>query len=175
MNIQEGWEKALKHTKIIRPRAQELLTFSATKVPYTFLSESTLNLGDTVVRNGEVLVEKPSIILPSNLPQFEGFDFEENLHFNQDTILNFLLVRGVSFPSFKYNNKTQSIDIYENHIEKAIEFYSNKLQHEEDVHRGLVVGNDDCWQFSIFIFIATQILKSADTDIKRLLDRFGNA
>jgi len=172
MNIQDSWEKALKHTKIIRQRPKELLTFQATDVPYIFLGESLVNMGDTVVRKGEILVEKPGIILPHNLPQFEGFDFEESLHYGQDMVLNFLIVRGVTFPSLKYNNKTHSLEVYEGHIDKAIGYYSDKLQREEDVNRGLVIGPDDCWQFSILIFIATQILKSADGDIRRLLERF---
>jgi len=172
MNIQDGWEKALKHTKIIRPRPKDLLTFEATEVPYIFLSESTVNLGDTVVRKGQVTVEKPSIILPSSLPQFDGFDFEKEFHTGQDMILNFLLVRGVSFPSLKYNNQTYSLDVYEGHLEKAVGYYSDRLQRGEDVTNGLVVGPEDSWQFSILIFIAAQIMRSADGDIKRLLERF---
>ena len=170
MNIQDGWGKALKYTKIIRPRPKALLTFEATEVPYIFLSESLVNLGDTVVRKGRVIVEKPAIILPSNLPQFEGFDFEKEFHSNQDTILNFLLVRGVTFPSLKYNNTTYSLDVYEGHLEKAIEHYSDRLERGEDVASGLVTGPEDSWQFSILIFIATQIMRSADGDIKKLLD-----
>lgn len=172
MNIQDGWEKALKHTKIIRPRPKDLLTFESTEVPYIFLSESSVNLGDTVVRKGHVTVEKPAIILPSNMPQFDGFDFEKEFRSGQDMLLNFLLVRGISFPSLKYNNKTHSIDVYEGHLEKAIGYYSDKLQQGEDVTNGLVTGPEDSWQFSILIFIATQIVRSADTDIKRLLEKF---
>lgn len=172
MNIQDGWEKALKHTNIIRSRPKDLLTFEATDVPYIFLSESLVNLGDTVVRKGQVRVEKPAIILPNNLPQFEGFNFEDEFHSGQDMILNFLLVRGVTFPSLKYNNKTSSLDIYEGHLEKAIGYYSDTLQRREDVTNGLIAGPEDSWQFSILIFIASQIMRSADGDIKRLLERF---
>lgn len=172
MDIQESWEKAARFTKIIRPRAHELQTFKATEVPYILLSESQVNLGDTVVRKGDVLVEKPAIMLPDNLPQFDGFDFEKNLHYGQDMVLNFFIVRGVAFPSLKYNNKTYSLDIFEGHIEKAVKYYLDKLQSGEDVHSGLVIGPEDCWQFSILIFIATQALKSANGDIKRLLERF---
>jgi len=172
MNIQDGWEKALKYTKIIRPRPKDLLTFEATEVPYIFLSESLVNLGDTVVRKGQVMVEKPAIILPSNMPQFEGFDFDKEFQSGQDMLLNFLLVRGVTFPSLKYNNKTYSLDVYEGHLEKAVGYYSDKLQQGEDVSNGLVVGPEDSWQFSILIFIATQIMRSADGDIKRLLEKF---
>ena len=172
MNIQDAWEKALKKTKIIRPRAQELQTFSDTSLPYVFLAEALVNKGDTIVRQGEIMVEKPAILLPSNLPQFEGFDFEKEFEIGLDMLTNFLIVRGVRFPSMKYNNKTESLKIYDGHVEKAIGYYSDMLQRREDVHAGLVVGPEDCWQFSVLIFICTQIAKSVNTDIRNLLERF---
>ena len=85
MNVQDSWENALKATKIIRPRAQNLQTFSDTDLSYIFLSKALVNAGDTIVRKGEVLVEKPAIVLPNNLPQFEGFDFGKiRFHHLQD-------------------------------------------------------------------------------------------
>lgn len=170
MDIQESWERALKNTEIIRSRIKALLTFAATDLSYILLSKSAVNLGDTVVRKGKVLVEKPSLILPSHLPQFEGFDFEKEFHFNEDTITNFLLVRGVKFPSFRYNNQTYSLDIYEGNLDKAIKHFSNQLQRKEDVHSGLIIGPEDCWQFSLLIFICSMVVKSADGDIKNILE-----
>lgn len=172
MNIQDSWEKALKKTKIVRARAQELQTFSDTKLPYIFLAKALVNKGDTVVRRGEITVQKPAIILPANLPQFEGFDFDEEFDSRQDMLTNFLLVRGVNFPSMKYNNKTHSLNIYDGNLEKAIAHYLDMLQRREDVHSGLIIGPEDCWQFSVLIFICTQIAKSANSDIKRLTEYF---
>ena len=78
MDFEAQWQKAIKETEIIRSRVQGLFTFTETVVPYILLSESSVNVGDTVVRTGGVLVEKPSIILPPNLPQLEGFEFEQS-------------------------------------------------------------------------------------------------
>lgn len=172
MDIQESWQRAVNNTKVVRPRVQELHTFSATKLLYIFLAESALNPGDTVVRKGEVVVDKPSIVLPSNLPQFEGFNFDEAFPFSEDTFMNFLLVRGISFPSLKYNNKTQLLDIYEGSLHKAVDFYLNKLEKEENVNVGLISGPQDCWQFSVLIFICTQVAKSAEGDIQKILAEF---
>lgn len=172
MNIQDAWEKALKHTKVVRSRAKELQTFSDTKLPYIFLSEALVNTGDTVVRKGEVLVEKPAIIFPNNLPQFYGFDFEKDFETDRDIVTNFLLVRGVRFPSMKYNNKSSSLDIYDGHLDKATAYYSDILQRREDVHCGLVVGPEDCWQFSLMVFMCTQVAKTSDTDVRKLLEYF---
>ncbi|MBU1061845.1 MAG: hypothetical protein KJ957_04135 [Candidatus Omnitrophica bacterium] len=172
MNVQDSWEKALKATKIMRPRAQNLQTFSDTNLSYIFLSKALVNAGDTIVRKGEVLVEKPAIVLPDNLPQFEGFDFGKGFDFNQDTVTNFLLVRGVSFPSMRYNNKTHILDVYDGHIDKAVAYYSDELQRKEDVSAGLIVGTEDCWQFSVMIFICMQVARSANNDIRELFEYF---
>ncbi|MCX5681082.1 MAG: hypothetical protein NT079_02185 [Candidatus Omnitrophica bacterium] len=132
MYIQENWEKALSHTEIVRPRIKNLLTFDDTKVPYILLSASSVNLGDTVVRKGDVTVTRPSLILPPNIPQLDGFKFEED-GASQDGIVNFLMVRGVSIPSLKYDNHTYSVDVHEDNLDNATAFYKEYLQRREDV------------------------------------------
>ncbi len=172
MDIQENWERALKQTEIIRPRVLPLKPFAETRVPYLMLAESSVNRGDTVVRRGEVVVERPAIVLPFNLPRFEGFEFEEKMHTPEDMITNFFLVRGVTFPSLKYNNRTDSIQVYEGSLSKAIDHHLASLQKDENVSAGLVAGPDDCWQFSVLIFVAGQILRSANGDIRSLMDDY---
>src|SRR5512141_1841224 len=113
MDFQEAWDRALKETDIVRSRVSSLHTFDDTRVPYIFLSPSEINDGDTVVRRGQIVVQKPALILPPNIPQLEGFEFEKESGVNENAVLNFLLVRGISLPSLKYNNKTYSLDIYE--------------------------------------------------------------
>lgn len=172
MNIQDAWEKALRTTEIVRPRVQALHTFEATHIPYIFLSESTVNTGDTVVRKGEVVVEKPALVLPFGMPYFEGFEFEEDMDIREDILTSFLLVRGVHFPSMRYNNKTDSIDVYEGNLSKAVSHYSQEFTRQEDVHTGLITAAGDIWQFSLLIFAGGQINRSADGDIRRLLDDY---
>lgn len=170
MDIQDSWEKALKQTEIIRPRIQPLLTFETTHLPYIFLAESLPNVGDTVVRKGEILVERPSLILPSHFPQFEGFEFEKELHTHEHTVTNFLLLRGVRFPSLRYNNKISSLEVYEDKLTKAVEHYSHQLQKAENVTTGLLIGPEDAWQFSVLIFIGIQVMRSAERDIQKLFE-----
>lgn len=172
MDIQELWQRALRHTEIRRSRIQGLSTFSDTHVPYIVLSESMVNAGDTVVRKGEVLIEKPAIILPPNIPQFLGFDFEGETQSNVNDITNFLFVRGVSLPSLRYNNKTHSLDVQEGGVDDTAKRLLDDLQSLEDVHTGLIMGPDDCWQFSLLIFICAQVARNAETDIRKLLDDY---
>ena len=170
MDIQEAWEKALGNTEIIRSRVKELMTFADTQVPYIFLSESLPDPQKTIVRRGQIVVEKPSIILPPHLPQFQGFEFEETLEVSREALTNFLLVRGVALPSLKYSNLTYSQDLMERRLNDTIKEISEGLQEKEDVQTGLVAGPEDCWQLSLLIFVCSQVVKNAEVDIKRLLD-----
>jgi len=171
MDSVTAWERALRETDIIRTRITGLSTFSETHVPYILLSPSQINQGDTVVRTGEVLVHRPNLILPPHIPQLEGFAFEDD-SFNEDAMINFLMVRGVSLPSMKYDNKIFALNVFEGRMDDAISFYGNRLQREENTSSGLLSGPDDVWQLSLLIFICSQIAKNSSTDIRRLLEEY---
>jgi len=172
MNIQEAFDKALKETDIIRSRILALQTFADTHVPYIFLSASSVNPGDTVVRQGEVLVQKPSLILPPHIPQFEGFEMDDSSVMDSDSMINFMLIRGILLPSLKYNNTTSSLEVFDGGVDEAIKFYGNKLQSQENTAAGLLVGPEDVWPFSLLIFICSQIAKNSTSDMRRLLDQW---
>ena len=172
MDSTSAWEKALRETNIIRSRVTGLQTFSETQVPYILLSPSMINEGDTVVRTGQVLVHRPSLVLPPNIPQLEGFNFEGEGSFQEDTMINFLMVRGITLPSMKYDNKIFSLNVFEGKMDDAIGVYGNRLQREENTSAGLICGPDDVWQLSLLIFVCSQIVKNSSADIRRLLDEY---
>jgi len=170
MDIEEQWQRAVEQTRIIRSRVHPLSGSEITRLPYVFLAESSVNRGDTVVRRGKVHVTPPTIILPRFSPQLEDFPMDEEHPVDPNTLINFLLVRGVSFPSLKYRHeRAVSLDIHEGPLEQAISHYGNRLERMEDVHSGLVVGPEDCWQWSILLFIGSLVNRSAEDDIQRWL------
>lgn len=172
MDLQKLWDEALKKTEILRMRLQELATFEATAVPYIFLAESSLNQGDTIVRQGHVLIERPSIILPHFSPQFEGFEFDTELHLSEEAIATFLLVRGIQFPSLKYRHQISSLDVLEQSLQTAIKQYSERLQRAEDIKTGLVIGPEEAWQFSLLLLVGALVIRSAQGDLQRILDEW---
>jgi hypothetical protein len=72
----------------------------------------------------------------------------------------------------KYSNKTVSLDLREGSIKDAIAYYSRQFEKEENVLTGLVTGPEDCWQFAVLIFIASQVFRQTDNDIQKLLGEF---
>ena len=172
MDMTEAWEKALRETEIVRSRITGLQTFSETRVPYVLLSPSVVNEGDTVVRTGEVVIHRPSLILPPNSPQLEGFKMEGDTPFKEETMINFLMIRGVTLPSMKYDNKVFSLNVFEGHMDDAIGVHGNRLQREENTSTGLICGPDEVWQLSLLIFVCSQIARNSSTDIRRLLEEY---
>ena len=170
MDFHDAWALALQNTEIIRSRVAMLHTFADTEVPYILLSPSLVNPGDTVVRRGVVTVQRPAIFLPPNIPQFEGFDF---LHNGADgSVVNFLMVRGVSLPSFHYNNQTLSLEVIDGGVREAAASLANQLQREEDVAAGLLIGHEEVWPLSLLIFTCSQIARNTELDFKRLMDQY---
>lgn len=169
MDLNALWEQALKQTEVIRARLPELATFEATPLPYIFLAESSLNRGDTVVRRGKVLIEQPSLILPT--PRLEGFEFTPET-VSEDAVLNFLLVRGIRFPSLRYRHELSSLDLREGSLEEAIKDYRERLTKAEDIHTGLVIGPEEAWQFSVLILVGSLVVRSSEGDFRRLLDQW---
>ena len=171
MDIEQLWEKAREKTEIIRGRVRPLATFAHTKVPYIFLAESSINEGDTVIRTGKVIVEKPMIILPDDMPQFEGFDFKEDLDVEDSFVQTFFLMRGLRFPSLKFNNTIDKLDLDEDSLSKCVDKYKKKMEREENVSTALVLGPEDCWQFSILMYVASLIGRCAGSDIRNLMEK----
>jgi hypothetical protein len=167
MNIQDAWDNALKNTEIIRPRVQPLSPNEATPLPYILLSPSG---STTIVRRGEVVVEKPAIVLPHNMPQFEGFDFEKEMEINGEFLKSFFLVRGVRFPSLKYQNTKMSQESYAGSLPSAVQHFADRLQREENVLAGLMTGPSETWPMSVLVFVCGQVVQSAEGDIRRLLE-----
>jgi len=171
MDLEEKWERAVRETKIIRYRLRSLLAFDSTELPYISLAASSVNLGDTVVRRGKIIVHRPLIVLPHGpYAQFEGFDFWDDFEVSGDDIRRFLLMRGVSFPALKYRNETYELDIFEGDLEKAISYFCDQLDKKEDIHSGLITGPEDAWQFSVLIYVAAMAARSASSDIEQIIE-----
>ena len=172
MDIQEQWDQARKKTEILRMRLQDLATFDATVLPYIFLAESSLNQGDTVIRQGQVVIQRPAIVLPNFSPQFEGFAFKQELHLSDEAVATFLLVRGVQFPSLKYQHQLSSLDVLEQSLQQSIEQFTQRLTMAENITTGLVIGLEASWKFSVLLLVGALVIRSAQGDVRRLLEEW---
>ena len=170
MDLDEKWQRSLEHTKILRFYRPLLSADDATEIAYVFLGASEVNPGDTVMRRGKVVVDRPLIILPRNIPQFLGFELEEELDTDADALRFFFSLRGVHFPSLKYQHEVSSIDLCEGELTRHSDRLEQQLSQQEDITTGLVIGMPSGWQFSLLIYVSFLINRSAPSDFQKFLD-----
>ncbi len=169
MDFEKYWEKAAKETEIEKSWIGYLNIASSTMLSYIMLSESLVDKTDTVIRKGKIEVSRPIIYLPEHNPIFEGFEFQQN-NISENSLVTFLLLRGITLPSVKYSNSVYSLDVVAGNLTQTIKKYKEELQRLEDIKTGLIIGPDDCWHFSLLIYVAALTSKSASNDIKNFLD-----
>ncbi len=172
MDLEEKWQRVVKETKIIRACLTGLSSIHSTTLPYVFLGSSLVNEGDTVVRTGKITVDRPMIVLPKNLPQFKGFELQDDLGVNEDFFRSFLLIRGISFPSLKYQHESSTLDVFEGDVNQAISFHGNLLERKEDINTGLLVGPADAWQISVLVYVSILMQNSVPKDLESFLEDF---
>jgi len=170
MDLQKAWERATKETEIIRGRKRLLSPCRTEELSYIFLSESEVNIGDTLVKKGKVCIHQPSIILPHHTPRFEGFGFEEECGVNNEMVQTFLLVRGVTLPSLDFTNEMAGMDLREGSLQKAVKYYLEEFEKAEDIDTTLIGGPGEFYHFSILVFVAAMVGRSASSDLNKLLD-----
>ena len=93
--------------------------------PYTLCSVPSLLTGRSWVEHG--VIHKGEV-LPEDMPQFEGFDFNEELNMEGDSVQTFFLMRGIRFPSLKYNNSVEKLDLEESSLAKSIEKHKDNKE-----------------------------------------------
>lgn len=170
MDLPELWDSACKRTEILRMQVQDLVTFDASVVPYLFLAESAVNPGDTVVRRGHVIIQRPALVLPAFSPQFEGFGGDPELRLSDELLATFLLVRGIQFPSLRYRHERSSLDVVEASLQASITRFTDQLAAAEDIRTGLVVGPEEAWPCSILLMVGALVVRSAEGDLRRILE-----
>ncbi len=172
IDIDKKWQEALKKTKIVRSRIKRLETFKKTIVPYILVNESLVNKGCTVIREGKVIISPAYIHLPYSKFELSNFNFKETTNYSDEIVKSFLLIRGFNLPSMKYDNTELKLEVVDKPLEQVIKEYQEIFQRKEDIETGIVISIADIWQFSLIIYLASIITKSAENDIKNFLEIF---
>ena len=172
MSLQALWEEALKSTELLKIPLKRLETLKQTTFRYILLSQSLINKGDTAVRTGNITIDKPSLVLPSNLPTFTGFEeFDNGSQATDKELSEFFYMRGISFPSLKYSNTNYELDLFEGSLKKAEKHYTEQLKMQESTNTLLAIGHIDSWQFSLIIASCHMIENQLQADLKLLLNQ----
>ena len=162
-------EYAISHTDLVRLPEQRLNTFGVTKVHYYLLTEPMDSVGETRIREGQVIAERPRIVTPGYfLNVFEGFG--DHARKQAEALLN-RYGFDPDILEYKYKNEMSNTWTLSENIGDVILKISNKIDDESDPLAAILKGPDDAWQISLMMFIMRMTRSSAPKNIAELDSR----
>jgi len=167
MDLEKKIEHAWKKTEILRQSRQLLFTFGDTELPYYVLAESLMNAGDTVVRRGEVVVQKPMIVAPpwQRGASVEGFSSEG------EACVRLLVQRAAYIPPYRYRNQAQSMAVQAGGLSETAERIGKKLEEDDDRLVAVIKGDPDLWEVSVMRYCIERMVQSTPHNIQELRER----
>lgn len=154
MNADARIKYAIEHTKVIRFPRQSLATFGNTIIYYYVVTELTENVN--VVREGNVIAQRPRIVTPYYLTRLEGFSEQAGKYFQ---------AMSAKFPDepgifYRYKNEPKEMNIVSETIAKLINKLNERIEEENNPLSTIIKGIEELWDVSLMIFIYELTRKS---------------
>jgi len=147
MSVDARIKYAIERTKVIRFPRQNLATFGNTIISYYVITGLTENVN--VVRDGNVIAERPRIVTPSYLTSLEGFSEQAS---------KYLQTMAAKFPDepgifYRYKNETKEMNIVSEPTAALINKLNERIEEENNPLSAIIKGVEELWDVSLMIFI----------------------
>jgi hypothetical protein len=170
----EKIEYAIANTEVVRSPRQRLATFGETQIYYYLVAEPvyaelTGAGGETVVREGRVMAERPKIVTPHYLLNlFQGF---EHGHEYADYIRR---KYGDNEPGllYRYRNEPKGMNIISSPLNEVVGRLNELIDREKNPLTSIIKGVDEMWDVSLMKFIHELTRHSMQVNVSEL-DRWG--
>jgi|TARA_B100000315_G_C14540619_1_gene570694 hypothetical protein len=169
----ERLEDVIRHTEILRLPKQTLATFGITNIGYYLVtepvySEPEKDVPETVIREGRVITERPRIVTPHYLSQFEGFSLDAQRYFNM-----LLKKYGPNAPGlfYSYRNEPKGLTIVAGDIPTVVDKINAEIDKRGDPLVTIIKGEDEFWDVSLLKFIYEMTRNSMNNNLLQLQSR----
>jgi len=146
---------AIQLTHVVRPPKQHLATFGVTNLKYYLVSEPSYKdlvpgEEESVIREGKVVSQRPTIVTPAYMMNLEGFG-EEARKYMDSLVRSF----GPNSPGllYQYRNEPGGLDIVGGQTYAVAQRIANDLDKRGVDSAVVILGIDDLWDVSILKFI----------------------
>lgn len=147
--------KAIQLTHVVRPPKQHLATFGVTNLRYYLVSEPSYKdlvpgAEESVIREGKVVSQRPTIVTPAYMMNLEGFG-EDARKYMDSLVRRF----GPNSPGllYQYRNEPGGLDIVGGQVYAVAQRIANDLDQRGVDSAVVILGIDDLWDVSILKFI----------------------
>ena len=162
----ERLEYAVRHTEVLRPPRQKLETFGITNIRYYLLTapayaDLVAGGGETVVREGQVIAERPRVVTPYYLMNLQGFSQHARRYLEK------IAQEGHSSPAllYRYRNEAKGLSIVSEPMHQLAQKLTEKLEREGIALASVIKGVDELWDVSLLRFIHEFTLRSLQSNV----------
>jgi hypothetical protein len=147
--------EAITKTRVLRAPKQHLATFGVTNVKYYLVTDPSYRdlvpgQEESVVRDGRVISERPTIVTPTYIMNLEGFSEDARKYMEQQAHQ-----QGPHSPGilYQYRNEPGGMDIVSDKVSVVAQRIGEDLDRREENTAAVITGADDLWDVSVMKFI----------------------
>jgi hypothetical protein len=177
MELEEKIKKVMSETEVIKQPDKLLASFGSTTIHYYMLTtpmylefEGRRPESETVIREGEIIWQKPKVITPSYMLRVEGFSGEARkaleILAEEDADLAMILY------SLRMSRDFEKMEMVSNSLLSVARNISSDIKKRKDPYSAIIKGVDEFWDVSLSKFIQEVVTKSAY--FSQLPDLLGN-
>lgn len=161
---------AFETTRVLHEPDRRIDTFGSTDFQFKLVTELMDSVNQVRVRSGRISAEKPVILRPEAMAdfQFEGFG-EQAAAFSE-----WLEAHSQNFAFLRYGFNFRRTDIDESivhdSLEAVVDRVTNEVRSSGDPLTAVIAGADDAWEICLLRFTLQMIDKSQEInrfDFKR--------
>lgn len=169
----ESLYQVVHQTRVLRPPRQSLATFGTTSISYYLISKPVYgelvgDTGETVVRHGKVMAERPQIVTPYYLLNlFRGFEHGEEY-------ANYLSQSyGANSPGllYSYRNDLEDTSVVSDPPAAVGQRLSDDLERDGQSLAAVIQVVDHLWDVSLMKFIFDLTVSSLGQNVAELAGR----
>ncbi|MBN2457360.1 MAG: hypothetical protein JXB29_12635 [Sedimentisphaerales bacterium] len=165
----EKFKEYWKKTEIIREYQRILYTFGDMELPYVFVAEHRRFSNRTVVRRGNILFQKPHILLPRYFsgPQFnDGFEHPEAIPPEAAYIF-----RTMGLPYSQVANRLITKQEMEyGSLKEVLGRFDREMEQQQNIETGLIKGSLEGADVSLMRYSLGLVIKSASENVNEFFD-----
>jgi len=169
----ERIREAVSRTEIIHAPKQNLMTFGTTNIYYYLVTEPTYrdiapDTGETVVREGRVIAERPRIVTPYYLSHLEGFSTDARRYLE-----HLIREHGAHVPGllYGYRNEPKELNIVSDNLKAVVEKLVAGIEERKDPLTAVIRGIDELWDVALIRFIYEMTSRSIGDNMNELGSR----
>ncbi len=146
---------AVEHTEVLKEPRRALSTFGTSNIHYFLLTEpvykeEAAREKETVIREGNVVAERPRIITPDYLLNLEGFSKEARRYFEMARQELGAHAAGLLYT---YKNQPENLTIVSEDLLQVSERLKEMVEKDNKPLTAILKGVDELWDVSILKFI----------------------